>query len=370
MNNDLPPAKRINVISFNLLTPNYGTAKHFPKCDPNACDPIYRFEKIEQMVSDQIDLAVKNTKKGEREILPIFNFQEVSQKWYSKLVLFFKNKGYQIYYRSWDKPASGYMGVAIAYPRTSYILMNLEIVQPETLIPTSDRHRGAISGLSWYWKKAESWYNWVFNKRSIDDQWDRAKYKYNAGIWIKLRPNEMHDDESLDFCVGTYHMPCDYKRPTTMMLHTITLVKMMQDLSGNTPLILSGDFNFGPNSPYYQTITSGSIPDDFKFQRTNDDGRISRADQKIRAIASDLQPMKSSYFEKNGTEPLFTNYALTEWSNQPFSGCLDYVFYLGDLQVSKVIELPNQAPEEAFKTPLPTLDNPSDHLMIGANLYF
>ena len=80
-----------------------------------------------------------------------------------------------------------------------------------------------------------------------------------------------------------------------------------------------------------------------------------------------MKPLKSAYMVKNGREPSFTNYAQTKMDPQPFIDCLDYIFMSDEWIVNSVKDLPTQ---EEVKGPMPTLIEPSDHLMISADLDF
>ena len=68
---------------------------------------------------------------------------------------------------------------------------------------------------------------------------------------------------------------------------------------------------------------------------------------------------------KNGKEPLFTNYAQTKFDKQPFIDCLDYIFLSDEWIVKKVEDTPT---EQEVQGPMPTLTQPSDHLLISAEL--
>ena len=78
-----------------------------------------------------------------------------------------------------------------------------------------------------------------------------------------------------------------------------------------------------------------------------------------------MKAMRSAYKVKNGVEPAFTNYAQTKNDKEPFVGTLDYIFLSDQWIVDNVSELPSM---DSVKGPLPTLQEPSDHLLISAEL--
>ena len=74
--------------------------------------------------------------------------------------------------------------------------------------------------------------------------------------------------------------------------------------------------------------------------------------------------MRSAYVLKNKVEPEFTNYAKVK-DDPPFIGTLDYIFLSSHWKVNRVKSLP---PLEGFQGPIPTENEPSDHLLISADI--
>ncbi|CAF2156558.1 unnamed protein product [Rotaria magnacalcarata] len=72
--------------------------------------------------------------------------------------------------------------------------------------------------------------------------------------------------------------------------------------------------------------------------------------------------LKSAYFEKNGAEPVYTNFRDVAKSPN-FCETLDYIFFQGNLIVEKVLELPDQPLSESY----PDETHASDHLLIAAS---
>jgi mRNA deadenylase 3'-5' endonuclease subunit Ccr4 len=77
-----------------------------------------------------------------------------------------------------------------------------------------------------------------------------------------------------------------------------------------------------------------------------------------------VKPMRSAYKEYYGREPEFTNWAQTK-DDPPFIDTLDYIFLSEKWKIEAVDRLPLK---EELKGPLPTENEPSDHLQISANV--
>ena len=77
-----------------------------------------------------------------------------------------------------------------------------------------------------------------------------------------------------------------------------------------------------------------------------------------------VQPMRSAYAEQLGREPDFTNWAQIR-DEPPFVDVLDYVFLSPHWRVRGVQELPSR---DAIPGPLPTEQEPSDHLLLAAEI--
>lgn len=79
-----------------------------------------------------------------------------------------------------------------------------------------------------------------------------------------------------------------------------------------------------------------------------------------------VNPLRSAYKEWHGHEPAFTNWAQVK-QEVPFKDTLDYIFISPQWTVLGTAPLPNEATNSG---PLPTEHEPSDHLLISADLSF
>ena len=79
--------------------------------------------------------------------------------------------------------------------------------------------------------------------------------------------------------------------------------------------------------------------------------------------------MKSAYLECNGSEPEFTNLAKSAFNDTRFIETLDYIWLSDDFSVKGVRELPSkQSVIDAGIQSYPNSENPSDHVMVWADL--
>ena len=187
------------------------------------------------------------------------------------------------------------------------------------------------------------------------DHWDTAQWKKNMLLFAKL----MDKESKQSFGIATYHMPCVFYAPMVMNIHVDMAMHRTQELATeeeqHIPVILAGDFNLKPSSPEYRMITTGQLNIDDPTYPTPKHGM----EWKKSAMR-----MKSAYAEVNGCEPDFTNYAKVR-DEEPFIDVLDYIFLSPEWNVKEVKDV---AHRDEFNGPLPTEQEPSDHVLIAANL--
>ena len=127
-----------------------------------------------------------------------------------------------------------------------------------------------------------------------------------------------------------------------------------------------------PDSPHYKLITTGSLD---KSDPTYPPSKFG-VDWIVEAEAMD-----SAYaYAEVGEEPEFTNYAHIQDQEDPFIGTLDYIFLSRKAKTTRIIDekvagewwkvhgvtkLPSVA---ASGGPFPNANEPSDHLLISADL--
>ena len=130
---------------------------------------------------------------------------------------------------------------------------------------------------------------------------------------------------------------------------------------------VAGDYNFQPDSSCYAMVTDGKLNKDHEEYP-----KPPEFDQSYDFLAKHkMKRMVSAMKEFNGVEPEMTNYSWVKPFNdsmkdEPFSGCLDYLFLSPKhFEVVETKELPSL---DESGGPFPTEEEPSDHLMIRATL--
>lgn len=245
------------------------------------------------------------------------------------------------------------------------------------------------------------------------DPWDMSENRFNVLLTTVLRHRAIGGGEcgnssgnhNTAFSISNYHMPCAYFAPAVMNIHTDMVAKRVQDLAAESwkglhkktradddddevvlqegeqpkqtiPYILAGDFNILPDSPQYNILTKGML------DATDPTFPPPKHGMEWRVESS---PMNSAYAYFESSEPEFTNYAHLKDDPDPFIGTLDYIFLSknnssgerndvtvveGDVagaewKVHGVQKLPSK---EDSGGPFPSEKEPSDHLLIAADL--
>eukprot|EP01124_Arcella_intermedia_P033307 TRINITY_DN7954_c0_g1_i1.p1 TRINITY_DN7954_c0_g1~~TRINITY_DN7954_c0_g1_i1.p1 ORF type:complete len:325 (-),score=55.52 TRINITY_DN7954_c0_g1_i1:8-982(-) len=315
----------VEVVSYNILSDSLCSPSTYPHCTPAALDTPLRFEKIKQKLTHRIESN-----------RPIIGLQEVSRAFSAQLYTFFENLGYCFVYSSYHAQHTGYMGVALAYPRDLYAMKDLKI------------HR--LTDLCANMPPPGQW-----------DAWQSARECTNVLILAHLQQKST----SKEFSLGVYHMPCYYgstEKMKAMNIHVILLVQYCQDAAGGRPLVVVGDFNFYPVDSCYPLVLEGRM----------DGVHLEKPEPWPLVVGNRtngwFKGMRSAYRERGG-EPRLT--CLHNGTEEKFGEVLDYIFISGEWGVRAVIDIGIDVEEYKKKgiTSLPTLEEPSDHVLIGATLF-
>ena len=288
--------------------------------------------------------------------------------------------------------------------------------------------------------------------------WSEALKKHNQVVSVRLEPKT----GGSPFYVSTYHMPCNFRMPGVMLIHSVLLVQHVQDiimsyqqslnskLHVDIPSIICGDFNFKPDSLMYNIITNNKYSENSQLTSLMANSKINLRKEDITDLFKVGVPLElensslvstesnnsninisidkfdwtiksteckggsslydSVYRSKLGSEPDFTNYAMTRAGgsnlntskyssepvvNLPFIDTLDYIFVSSPhWNVECVKALPHRLdvlseagvdmtalPDEKDLVALsslynstgnvmsfPTATEPSDHIMLSASL--
>ncbi|CAF1100405.1 unnamed protein product [Rotaria sordida] len=325
----------VRVVSYNLLVPILANRpEHYCKCQTQFLETDYRWNLIQSELEQEITNH-ENT---------VICLQELSLSWLPKLELFFRRLNYSFFYNLYGERRKDYMGDGMAIP-FSMQLNSISMIKIGDHIRSISKYREKKGNiLTWGWDLYQSLMSKFIDP--VSDPWQTAMNRSNILICLQV----VIDGKPL--YIGTYHMPCLYKEPQVMAIHSSVVKDLMFQLSAGQDFILAGDFNIQPSSACYQALTkkgymNRNFPESINYE--------------ISYQPNSEQVLKSAYQEKNGTEPVYTDFSYTPHSPN-FCATLDYIFFNGHLLVEKVLELPDHPTGESY----PDETHPSDHLMIAA----
>ncbi|UJR12068.1 hypothetical protein I4U23_016246 [Adineta vaga] len=321
----------VRIVSYNIFAPVYAVRpKHYFKCQPQFLKTDYRWNLIQNQLEQEI-VNHENT---------IICLQEVSLILVPELELFFRRLNYSFFHNLFGQMRNDYMGgIGMAIPN-SMQLNSMSIVKIE------DRIRSMIK------PRVERSVDLITENQSNttllpSDPWEIAMATPHTFICLQLVINNKQ------LSVGTYHMPCLYKEPDVMLIHSSVLKDLMFEFAADGQnFILAGDFNFKPRDICYKFLVEKNYINDNLPKSTT---------YEILYQPNTKQKIKSAYFEMNGAEPNYTDFS-HKFNSEQFRETLDYIFFNGDLKVDNVLQLLDCPTSESY----PDETHPSDHLMIAA----
>ena len=307
----------------------------------------------------------------------IIALQEVSMTWSGPLHSLFQNRDYHFVLHLYGGKHSNYMGVGVAVPNARYEVLGTSIERlsdtkrwprappPARWRRVADAAAGPFVGL---WRRLWGW-------KPPTDPMEYSRRRFNSVVFLRLRDRATGDT----FCAATYHMPCAFWSPPVMATHVaLALQHVQRKVSPREPrrergdggltwknkqkasgdeVALVGDFNIKPGDPTYRLITEGRLAEDdptFPPVPSFDPWDPNAIDY----------GMASAYKAVLGAEPDFTNFAQIK-GGAPFVDTLDYIFVSPGMTPVAVDPLPAR---EDVGGPLPNADEPSDHIMLGAEI--
>uniref|UniRef100_A0A6T8PH94 Endonuclease/exonuclease/phosphatase domain-containing protein n=1 Tax=Hemiselmis andersenii TaxID=464988 RepID=A0A6T8PH94_HEMAN len=355
------------VVTYNVLSSSLCSPSFYTDCLPSNLHPPTRLARVKEKLQKEIERG------------SICCLQEVSMLWCGELHSFFDQQNYSMVHSLYGVAFNGYMGVAIAYPRNKYGLVFADISRISDTIkwPAVQKPnavlgavRGALGAAVWPLNSLVKALLGFLRRLGVVGPakpaplkcpWDVAQSRTNTMVALSLKPKQSVGSplgKGGPFLVGTYHMPCVYWDHRVIVIHTSLLIKRLSSLAGNMPCVLAGDFNFLPGTAPYRLATEGGIKASDEAYPPHKDG-IDREE-----VAHVPFAMRSAYADCNGGEPEMTNYAINPRSGL-FVGCIDYIFVTPQVKVLGCLEL---MAKSDFASSLPTEGEPSDHVMIGADL--
>lgn len=323
------------VVCYNILVPIYAERPEFYRsCDEKYLQREHRWNLIRSELEREI-LQHENT---------IVCLQELSLPFLPRLDLFFRQLNYTFYHHLYGKKSNDFMGVGMAIP-ASMQLNNMHYIRLTDLLQSMNKPiEQSTDLLSWGWNSLQTFIE-KFLRTPIEDPWQLAMQRENTLICLELTIN------GKDVCVGTYHMPCAFRQPDLMAIHSSFVKDLMFQLANGKDFVLAGDFNLKPSDPNYRQLVEKDLPFQVPPSKT----------YRIQYRANREQILRSAYREKTGAEPVYTNYSDTP-GGPSFCATLDYIFFHGQLTVENVLELPDHPQGLSY----PDETHPSDHLMIAA----
>jgi 2',5'-phosphodiesterase len=304
----------------------------------------------------------------------------VSQKWWGRLHTFFAQNGYFFVCRLYGHAFNGYMGVGIAAPLIKY---DVEDVHAERVAdhlkmppppPPPDLHKWLRKRRLLRYYKCMPLRNALallvgfvtsvllflkLTKPTKEDPWGGILRRQNVAVAVQL----YNKSAKRSFIASTYHMPCAFRDPDVMLVHSAVVLEYVQGLAKEkqVPYILAGDFNVKPHDSPYSMYLDGGIDEqcpDLPPPKGN------------WTWAPKLDPVRSAYRDCLGEEPEYTNNAWVK-GQAHFVETLDYVWVSDEWNVHGVLDVAGPGSKEAVLAsgqPFPAEEQPSDHVLLAANL--
>lgn len=342
------------IVSYNLLSSSLCSPGYFTSCKPECCDTDYRLERILEKLNTEIDSQ------------SIICLQEVSHKFAGELHTHFSQNDYYFVHALYGNKFNGYMGVGIAVPMAKFTIEEVDITKiadtkrtpPKSKYSKPSFLQGLYTSLmkmvEWFLKLVGAW------KEAVN-VWDKALWRNNQMLCLRLSfKHTKNISDKSPFVVGTYHMPCMFDQPQVMNIHCALSAQHIQKFAKELPFVYCGDFNIKPESSMYQLLTTGAI------EESNPERPVALEGDESGWAPTVSPALQSAYKDYNGREPDFTNYAKVK-DDPVFQDTLDYIFLSpGHWQVDDVEPLPHRS--EVKDGPFPNEREPSDHVLIAANL--
>eukprot|EP00854_Cymbomonas_tetramitiformis_P010251 gene10251-12125_t len=338
-NQEAPKKNDVRVASYNVLSSSLCKADYHLKCTSKNLDPATRLQRVKKLLLSEMEVGA------------LLCLQEVSMKWSTSLHTFFLDNDYVFINHGYGNSFDGYMGVGIAFPRSKFQLCEAHIEKLSDTKAWTPEPRATREVKDVFQPLRQLWCSMLhrIEPPPPPDPWKDAKRRHNFLIFLRL---EHLAQPGVTFALATYHMPCQFRVPAVMVIHTALALQFVQKLAKSDPVIFCGDMNFKPGDSAYRLITDGGLSSEDEFYPEPVEGDIWRPTEAL------------------GAEPDFTNWAFTRGMEKDFVDCLDYLFVSPGIEVLGVRELASRAEaiDQGIAGPYPSNMEPSDHIMISSDL--
>jgi hypothetical protein len=108
-------AAAVRVVTYNVLSSSLCQADYHVKCDANNLDAWVRLRRVCDLLEPEVGMK------------SIICLQEVSTLWAGHLHAFFSRRDYHMIHMGYGGKFDGYMGCAIAFPTSKYVLESCKI---------------------------------------------------------------------------------------------------------------------------------------------------------------------------------------------------------------------------------------------------
>lgn len=224
---------RIRVVSYNVLSSHLSEPSFYSSLKPEHLDPANRLPVVLNKLENEMNKN-KNT---------ILCLQEVSYDWAGALHSFCARKGYHVVTGLYGKKFNGYMGVALAWPTSSFEALKVDIcrLSDTTEWPPRDELSFFDKVVSTLQTKIEHPVRKIFGmeRKEVIDHWDLSEKRFNVMVSAVLK--EKTSQKS--FVIGTYHMPVS---TTTFLASGIRESRVVADNHHSVVCLLCSQSNDDP----------------------------------------------------------------------------------------------------------------------------
>lgn len=347
----------MKIVTFNILTNGYAIPKQYPNLEVDVLNQQKRWNATAEILKSFVNQKC------------IILLQEVSLQQREKLEVFSRENNYECISTNYGNIHSGFMGVATLFP-SYYKLIRCQFFSPCALIkskmppeviPFTLKWPTLFSATNWLrrpclptietlYKSQEFLFKWWRGEKDEKKYQSILKHRNNIQLLLEL---EVEDQKRV--VVSNYHAPCVYWNQEAIAVSASLSSYCVKKFANGLPYILGGDYNMSPESLGYKIIV-GNCLDDIE------DEELRNSIQSL-----DLDQLNSAYYEIHDEEPEWTSYSecQTHFDKEinKFKGTLDYIL------IKDLITKDSQTPQH-IQGPLPSSENPSDHLYLMAEVDF